>query len=115
MVQDLPVKPDARAEIPHVLLAAHAGTIMGVESNGMQFYPEASTPEAAIHPGLFRRQRGTLDLSSIRGPGFGYRIDEIKRAAPAPGVCGRDLIARMTVILRDRSNTAQNVGCPGQR
>ena len=40
MVQDL-TNP-MLAQIPHVLLGAHAGTIMGVESNGMQFYPEAS-------------------------------------------------------------------------
>jgi L-alanine-DL-glutamate epimerase-like enolase superfamily enzyme len=82
MVQDL--SNPMLAQIPHVLLAAHAGTIMGVESNGMQFYPEASIPEAAVHAGLFRRQGGMLDLSSIRGPGFGYRIDEIKRELPHP-------------------------------
>ena len=67
---------------------AHAGTIMGVESNGMQFYPEASTPEAAVHPGLFRRQGGSLDLSSIRGPGFGYRVGEIVRELPGPAFAG---------------------------
>ena len=50
MVQDL--SNPMLAQIPHVLLAAHAGTIMGVESNGMQFYPDASLPEAAVHPGL---------------------------------------------------------------
>ena len=72
MVQDL--SNPMLAQIPHVLLAAHAGTIMGVESNGMQFYPEASIPEAAVHPGLYRRTGGMLDLSSIRGPGFGYRV-----------------------------------------
>ena len=71
MVQDL-TNP-MLAQIPHVLLAAHAGTIMGVESNGMQFYPEASRPEAAVHPGLYRRREGRLDLSTIEGPGFGYR------------------------------------------
>ena len=48
MVQDL-TNP-MLAQIPHVLLAAHAGTIMGVESNGMQFYPDASRPEAASIP-----------------------------------------------------------------
>ena len=53
MVQDL-TNP-MLAQIPHVLLAAHAGTIMGVETNAMQFYPEASMPEAAVHPGLYRR------------------------------------------------------------
>ena len=62
MVQDL--SNPMLAQIPHVLLAAHAGTIMGVESNGMQFYPEASLPEAAVHPGLYRRRGGRLDLST---------------------------------------------------
>ena len=42
MVQDL--SNPMLAQLPHVLLAAHAGTIMGVESNGMQFYPDASSP-----------------------------------------------------------------------
>jgi len=80
MVQDL--SNPMLAQVSHVLLAAHAGTIMGVESNGMQFYPDASLAEAAVHPGLFRRRGGRLDLTSIRGPGFGYRVDEIERGLP---------------------------------
>lgn len=84
MVQDL-TNP-MLAQIPHVLLAAHAGTIMGVETNSMQFYPEASSAEAAVHPGLYRRQGGELELGSIRGSGFGYRIGEIARKLPAPAV-----------------------------
>lgn len=87
MVQDL-TNP-MLAQIPHVLLASHAGTMMGVESNAMQFYPFASAPEAQVHPGLYTRRNGHLDLSSIRGPGFGYRIDEIKRTLDEPVVrCG---------------------------
>jgi L-alanine-DL-glutamate epimerase-like enolase superfamily enzyme len=82
MVQDL--SNPMLAQIPHVLLAAHAGTIMGVESNAMQFYPEASEYEARVHPGLFTRRDGELDLSSIHGAGFGYRLAEIQRALPAP-------------------------------
>lgn len=82
MVQDL-TNP-MLAQIPHVLLAAHAGTIMGVESNAMQFYPEASTIEAEVHPGLYRRRTGQLDLSTISGPGFGYHMDEIRRNLPEP-------------------------------
>jgi L-alanine-DL-glutamate epimerase-like enolase superfamily enzyme len=82
MVQDL-TNP-MLAQIPHVLLAAHVGTIMGVESNGMQFYPAASGPEAAVHPGLYTRHNGNLDLSTLSGPGFGYHVDEIKRTLPAP-------------------------------
>ena len=82
MVQDL-TNP-MLAQVPHVLLAAHAGTIMGVESNGMQFYPQASLPEAAIHPGLYRRCQGLLDLSTINAAGFGYRVAEISRTLPEP-------------------------------
>jgi len=80
MVQDL-TNP-MLAQIPHVLLAAYAGTIMGVETNGMQFYPAASAPEEAVHPGLYRRRNGQVDWSTLSGPGFGYRVDEIDRDLP---------------------------------
>lgn len=80
MVQDL-TNP-MLAQIPHVLLAAHAGTIMGVETNAMQFYPAASAPEERVHPGLYKRRNGQIDLSTLRGPGFGYRLNEIKREVP---------------------------------
>lgn len=82
MVQDL-TNP-MLAQIPHALLAAHAGTIMGVETNGCQFYPEASKPEEAVHTGLYRRQNGRIDLVTVRGPGFGYRLAEIRRELPPP-------------------------------
>jgi L-alanine-DL-glutamate epimerase-like enolase superfamily enzyme len=82
MVQDL-TNP-MLAQIPHLQLAAHAGTIQGVETNAMQFYPEASAPEAVVHPDLYRRRLGMVDLSSLRGPGFGYRLVEIQRTLPAP-------------------------------
>jgi L-alanine-DL-glutamate epimerase-like enolase superfamily enzyme len=84
MVQDL-TNP-MLAQIPHVLLAAHAGTIMGVETNAMQFYPDASAPEAAVHPGLYQRRGGNIDLSTLAGPGFGYRLEEICRELPPPDV-----------------------------
>ncbi len=84
MVQDL-TNP-MLAQIPHVLLAAHVGTIAGVETNAMQFYPEVSAAEAAVHPGLYRRVLGQLDLSTIRGPGFGYRLSEMRRTPPPPDV-----------------------------
>lgn len=80
MVQDL-TNP-MLAQIPHLLLAQHAGTIAGVETNGMQFYPDASRPEAAVHPGVYRRRDGVVDLSTLQGPGFGYRLDEIGRELP---------------------------------
>ena len=82
MVQDL-TNP-MLAQIPHVRLAAHAGTIMGVESNGMQFYPEASLPEQSVHPGIYQRREGVLDLSTLGESGFGYRVNEIERVLPEP-------------------------------
>ena len=85
MVQDL-TNP-MLAQIPHLLLAAYAQTIMGVETNAMQFYPAASNPEASVHPGLYQRRNGQVDLATINGPGFGYRLSEIKRKLPAPTAC----------------------------
>ncbi|MBI1841423.1 MAG: mandelate racemase/muconate lactonizing enzyme family protein [Verrucomicrobia bacterium] len=82
MVQDL-TNP-MLAQIPHVLLAAHMGTLMGVETNSSQYYPAASAAEEAIHPGLYRRREGRVDASTLRGPGFGARVAEIARALPPP-------------------------------
>ena len=82
MVQDL-TNP-MLAQIPHVQLAARVGTIMGVETNSMQFYPEASAAEAVIHPEIYRRRGGRVDLSTLTGPGFGYRLEEIDRDLPEP-------------------------------
>jgi L-alanine-DL-glutamate epimerase-like enolase superfamily enzyme len=80
MVQDL-TNP-MLAQVTHVLLAAHAPTLAGVETNAMQFYPEASAPESIVHPGLYRRSAGHVDLSSLKGPGFGYRTAEVQRSLP---------------------------------
>jgi len=82
MVQDL-TNP-MLAMIPHALLAAHAGTIMGVETNAPQYYPAASEPEANVHPGVYRRRGGAIDIASVRGPGFGYRVGEMRRDLPGP-------------------------------
>ena len=84
MVQDL-TNP-MLAQVPHVLLAAHVGTIMGVETNAMQFYPEASRLEAQVHPGLYRRREGRVELTTLRGPGFGYRVGEMERVLPEPAI-----------------------------
>lgn len=80
MVQDL-TNP-MLAIIPHVRLAAHAGTIQGVECNAMQFYPAASEVEERVHPGLYRRRGGVVDLGTLQGAGFGYRVEEIGRTLP---------------------------------
>lgn len=84
MVQDL--SNPTLAQIPHCLLAAHAGTIMGVETNSMQFYPKVSAPEAAVHPGLYDRKDGCVSLTTLSGPGFGYRLNEMNRELPEPAV-----------------------------
>jgi len=88
MVQDL-TNP-MLAQISHVQLAANVGTIMGVETNAVQFYPAASAPEEKIHAGLYSRRKGMIDLSSIRGAGFGYRLEEIERRLPEPEVALKD-------------------------
>lgn len=82
MVQDL-TNPKL-AQIPHVLLAAHVGTIAGVETNAMQFYPEASNAEAKVHPGLYQRRGGEVNWSTVQGNGFGYRLNEMSRELPEP-------------------------------
>jgi len=52
----------------------------------MQFYPDASAPEASVHPGLYQRRQGMVDLSSISGSGFGYRVNEVTRILPEPAL-----------------------------
>jgi L-alanine-DL-glutamate epimerase-like enolase superfamily enzyme len=84
MVQDL-TNP-MLAQIPHMQLAAHVGTIMGVETNAMQFYPDASKAEAKQHPGIYKRRDGNVDLNTLKGPGFGYCLDEIQRELPEPAL-----------------------------
>jgi len=77
MVQDL-TNP-MLAQIPHVELASRCNTIMGVETNAMQFYPEASKNEMRIHPNLYQRKGGKVSLESIGESGFGYRLEEIEK------------------------------------
>lgn len=77
MVQDL-TNPRL-AMISHAALASHVPTLIGLESNASQYYPEESLAEAQVHPGLFTRRDGRIDCSSIAGPGIGYRLPEIER------------------------------------
>ncbi len=74
------------ALIAHAAFAGAAGGEWGVEVNATQFYPHASGPEEQVHPGLFRRRNGCIDISTITGPGIGYRIDEIARTLPVRAV-----------------------------
>jgi hypothetical protein len=67
-------------------LAAHLPTLRGVETNAMQFYPAASDLEATVHPGLYQRRNGCVDLSTLTGPGFGYAGAETIREPGAPSL-----------------------------
>ena len=71
MVQDL-TNP-RYAQIPHVLLAAHVGTIKGVECNAPQFYPEASLDFEKVHPGLYERRNGVVVIKSLIGNGLSMK------------------------------------------
>jgi len=82
-IQDL-TNP-ALALVQSVGLAARLNPIMGVEANSHQFFPAASEPEAAVHPGIFRRREGVLRTRSLRGPGLGYQSEKIQRKLPEPG------------------------------
>ena len=82
MVQDL-TNPMI-AQIPACPSRGARHTIMGVETNAMQFYPDASLPEAKVHPGLYRRREGVVRLDSIVGSGFGYRLTRLIGTCPNP-------------------------------
>lgn len=84
MVQDL-TNP-MLAQIPHVTLAARSVTIMGVETNAMQFYPDVSANEQRIHPGLYTRREGHVYLDTLGEYGLGYRYEEIEAARIKAGV-----------------------------
>ena len=70
MVQDL-TNP-MLATVPHVQLAAYIGTIMGVECNAPQFYPQASLDDEKLRPGLYERRNGVVSLKALSGNGMGY-------------------------------------------
>jgi len=63
MVQDL---TNPRLAIrPHVLLAAHVGTIRGVECNAAQFCPAASEDFERMLPGLYERRGGVVRVDGL--------------------------------------------------
>ena len=70
MVQDL-TNP-MLATVPHILLAAHVGTIMGVECNAPQFCPAASLPDEKVRPGVYERRDGYVHTTKLKGNGLGY-------------------------------------------
>jgi L-alanine-DL-glutamate epimerase-like enolase superfamily enzyme len=76
-VQDL-TNPSL-ALVHSVGLAARLYTLMGVEANSRQFFPNSTTPgEKAVHDGLFVVRNGVASTASLRGPGLGYQMDRIR-------------------------------------
>ncbi len=74
------------AGLPQMFQAGYEIKIINGSANSMQFYPEASLPEAVIHPGVYQRRNGMVDLSTIQTPGFGYGLEKINRELPEPVV-----------------------------
>ncbi len=74
-VQDL-TNPSL-ALLESVGLAARTHTILGVEANSRQFFPEANRAVGRVHPGFCEVHNGYAHTESLRGPGLGLRIDEI--------------------------------------
>ena len=101
MVQDL-TNP-MLAQVPHVLLAAHAGTIMGVETNAMQFYPAASPRSGASsrplhpapgHPRPLYCTRGRIRLRRRAAPPLTPEPSDPRRGVSSPAEGGRHGDAR---------------------
>jgi L-alanine-DL-glutamate epimerase-like enolase superfamily enzyme len=74
-VQDL-TNPSL-ALVESIGLAARSHTILGVEANSRQFFPAANDLIAAVHPDLCRIRNGVARTASLRGPGLGFRVDEL--------------------------------------
>ncbi|MCE5239834.1 hypothetical protein LLH23_15310 [bacterium] len=59
-------------------LGARLYTIMGVEANSRQFFPDAtSEAEKRVHGDIFRLQSGRARTDSLRGTGLGYQMEKI--------------------------------------
>ncbi len=66
-------------------LGARLHTIMGVEANSRQFFPESTQgAEKAVHGGIFSIVRGDADTSSLQGTGLGYQMDKMVAAGWRP-------------------------------
>jgi hypothetical protein len=60
-------------------LGARLHPLMGVEANSRQYYPDTSTPEAAVHPDIVRVKNGVAHTASLRGAGLAYQVNNINR------------------------------------
>ncbi len=65
--------------IHSVGMGARLYTIMGVEANSRQFFPDATTEaEQRVHGGIFNVRRGQAETSSLQGTGLGYQMDKLR-------------------------------------
>ena len=80
-VQDL-TNPSL-ALLESIGLAARTHTILGVEANSRQFFPDANKVEAEVHPDLYRVQDGVARTHSLRGTGLGMQVDKMAGFASA--------------------------------
>ncbi len=67
------------ALIQSVALAGHLRPLKGVEANSRQFFAATNELESRVHPGVYKLQDGSIDTTTISGPGIGYRWNEIGR------------------------------------
>ena len=69
------------ALIHAVGMGARLYTMMGLEANSRQFFPQATPPgEQSVHKRLFRVRRGVASTASLQGTGLGYQMDQILSA-----------------------------------
>jgi L-alanine-DL-glutamate epimerase-like enolase superfamily enzyme len=61
-------------------LAARLPVTRPIETNARQYFPDTSSPEGAVFPGIFRPSHGQISTEGLDGPGLGYQVDRIPRA-----------------------------------
>ncbi len=67
------------ALLQSVGLAARLPVTRPLETNARQYYPETSSPEASMFPGIYHVHDGHVMTAGLDGPGLGYAVDRIPR------------------------------------
>ncbi|NPV09442.1 MAG: hypothetical protein HPY83_15965 [Anaerolineae bacterium] len=67
------------ALLQSVGLAARSHPLMGVEYNSRQYFPDTSPDVQAAHPDAFHVRGGEVRTESLRGPGLGFCMDQVRR------------------------------------
>ena len=74
--QSSPWAEEKLYQIVNYRTLAHAATVVTTNLQPQEFQ--------RLHPRLYARRGGAIGLDSVRGPGFGYRVAEIRRSLPEP-------------------------------